>query len=74
MVASKAGAVVAVGLQLLLLLSLASRRAGVRQVSGLEVGTEVRGNLELSPFFFGWAQCQGGKPKGIKKIHLSKSS
>lgn len=74
MVASEAEAVVAIGLQMLFHHSLASRRGGVRQVRGLEAGTEVRGNLELSPFFFGWAQCQGGEPRGIKKIHLSKSS
>lgn len=66
-VASKAGAVVAVGLQMPLCLSLASRRGGVRQVSGLEVGTEVRGDWELSPVFFRWAQCQGGKPREVLK-------
>lgn len=55
MAASEAEAVAAIGLQMLPHLSLASRRGGVRQVRGLEAGSEVRGNLELSSFFFGWA-------------------
>lgn len=57
--ASKAAAVVATGSQQLLLhVSLAGEWAGSRHWSRRKPG--------LSPFFFGWAQCQGGKPKGIK--------